>query len=385
VTAPSVTRVACLTPPGRGAIATLGLHGPLAWDTVRQLFRTRSNAELPAVPQAGRFWLGRLGEDIADEVVLAVKQAKPTPWLEVDCHGGSEAIRLLLDLLRSRGLLACSWEEFLRHTETDSLRAEAAIALASAPTVRTASILLDQYQEAFATAIGDIVASLDCGDTAAAIEKLDMLTRFAPLGRHLTSPWRVTVAGAPNVGKSSLVNALAGYQRSVVAPTPGTTRDVVTVALAVDGWPVELSDTAGLRSSTESLEKAGIQRAREAAAGADLCLWILDASAEPIWPDASAGAVRLVVNKVDLPTAWDLNRAEEAVRVSAQTGDGLPELCSALSRWLVPEAPPAGVAVPFTGYLCKSLDKVRRLIATGSIDAACELIRQIQNMPRSTE
>src|SRR5207244_11945531 len=93
-------------------------------------------------------------------------------------------------------------------------------------------------------------AALRRGDAMEAGRLLDELARYAGVGRHLTAPWRVAVAGAPNVGKSSLVNALAGYQRSVVAPTPGTTRDVVTALLAIDGWPVELADTAGLRPLT---------------------------------------------------------------------------------------------------------------------------------------
>src|SRR5205823_6447907 len=123
--------------------------------------------------------------------------------------------------------------------------------------------------------------------------------------------------------------------------------DVVTTRLAVDGWPVELADTAGLRAGAEPVEEEGARRARDAASAADLCLWVLDASAPPVWPDVAAGAVRLVVNKVDLPPAWDLAQAGAAVHLSARTGAGLPELLAALSRWLVPEPPPAGAAVPF--------------------------------------
>ena len=172
----------------------------------------------------------------------------------------------------------------------------------------------------------------------------------APLGRRLTTPWRVAVAGPPNVGKSSLVNALAGYQRSIVAPTPGTTRDVATTRLAIDGWPVELADTAGVRDATDMLEMQGVRMAREATAAADLCLWVLDASAQPVWPELQ-GAVQLVVNKIDLPAAWAPDEAAGAVRVSARTGRGMADLCAALSRRLVPDPPPAGSAVPFTAAL----------------------------------
>jgi tRNA modification GTPase len=348
----AASHVACLTPPGQAALATLALYGPTSWEAVRQVFRLRSGAELPAVPTPGKFWLGRLGDEVADEVVLAVKSVAPVPWLELHGHGGREVVRFLLDLFLARGLRLCTWQEFLRLTTADALGAAAAVALASAPTTRTAAILLDQYHGALGRALEGVLAALDRGDLAAAEVGLSAITRQAALGRRLTSPWRVAVAGAPNVGKSSLVNALAGYQRSIVAPTPGTTRDVVTTRLAIDGWPIELADTAGLRSGVEPLEEEGIRQAQAAAAAADLCLWVLDASCEPDWPDAEVGAVRLVVNKVDLTPAWDLSRAGGAVRVSCRTGEGLGGLCDALSRWLVPEPPPAGAAVPFTPQLC---------------------------------
>jgi tRNA modification GTPase len=369
-----VTYAACLTPPGQGALATIGVVGPRAWDAVRPLFRRRAGGELPAAPEPGRFWLGRLGEEVADEVVVAAKRAGPAPWVEVHCHGGREVVRYLLDLLGSRGARVCTWQDFLRLTEGDPLRAAAAVALAEAPTPRTAAVLLDQYHGAFAAALDAVTAALDRGDVPAAQTHLDALARYAGVGRHLTAPWRVAVAGAPNVGKSSLVNALAGYQRSVVAATPGTTRDVVTTRLAVGGWPVELADTAGLRAGAEELEAEGIRRARDAAASADLCLWVLDASAPPAWPDAAAGAVRLVVNKVDLPPAWDLVEARGAVRVSAQTGEGLAELCDALAGWLVPDPPPAGAAVPFTARLCDGVAEVQRRTAAGRASEAPALL-----------
>jgi tRNA modification GTPase len=345
---------------------------------VRQLFRPRSGGPLPPAPAPGQFWLGRLGEDLADEVILAVKEVKPVPALEVHGHGGREVVRFALDLFRSRGLEVCPWEDFLRHTSADPLRAEAAVALAQATTVRTAAILLDQYQGALGQALDQALAALDGGDAGRAREVLGGLARHAALGRRLTAPWRVTVAGAANVGKSSLVNALAGYQRSVVAATPGTTRDVVTARLAVEGWPVELADTAGLRSGVGALEEEGIRLARSAAAAADLCLWVLDASAEPAWPGGQEGAVRLVVNKVDLAPAWDLVRAEGAVRVSARTGQGVAELCVALGRWLVHDPPPAGAAVPFTGPLAAGVEEALRHLEGGRAEEARRTLESVR-------
>jgi tRNA modification GTPase len=369
VTPPAPTRVACLTPPGQAALAVLGVHGPHAWDAVRTVFRPRSG-ELPAEAVAGRFWLGRMGGAVADEVVVAVKRAAPVPWVEVHGHGGREVVRFLLALLVGQGLQACGWQDFVSLTAEDPLTALATAALAEASTTRTAAILLDQQAGAFGRALETIRASLETGDTEVAGRGVGELARYAALGRHLTRPWRVVVAGAPNVGKSSLVNALTGFQRSVVAPTPGTTRDVVTTRLSIDGWPVELADTAGLRAGVEALEEEGIRRARATATAADLCLWVLDAAAQPVWPGPEVGAVRLVVNKVDLPSAWNLAQAQHAARVSAATGEGLAALCEAMGKWLVPEVPPPGAPVPFTEKLAAGVEEASRLLAAGTMAEA---------------
>jgi tRNA modification GTPase len=368
----ALTHVACLTPPGAAAVATLGLHGPQAWRVVRELFRPArpTGHELPAEPVTGRFWLGRLGVEVADEVVVAVKALAPEPVVEVHCHGGREAVRLLLETFTARGVRSCSWQEFLRLTTNNPIRAAAAVALTAARTQRTAAVLLDQYQGAFSQAVAAIQAAWENDNPTEAGLLLESLICHAALGRHLTSPWRIAVAGAPNVGKSSLVNALAGFARCVVSPTPGTTRDVVTTLIAVDGWPVELADTAGLREEASPLEHQGIGMARAAAANADLCLWLLDASTTPVWPPADLANVRVVVNKGDLPAAWDLREAGEALSISAKTGAGLDALCQALSRWLVPVPPTPGAAVPFGENLCRRVEEAWRCHTAGRIEAA---------------
>jgi tRNA modification GTPase len=367
------TWVTCLTPPGQGALATLGVVGPDAWRAVTKCFRQRSGRFAPATPTPGCFWLGRMGGETGAEVVLALKKGTHLV-LEIHCHGGIQVVRFLTDLLRAEGVQVCTWPEFLRITTEDPLTTLAAVALADAPTTRTAAILLDQHAGALGHALSAIVAALDAGDADAAHRQLDELLRHAPLGLHLCRPWRVVVAGAPNVGKSSLVNALAGYQRSIVAPTPGTTRDVVTVRLAIDGWPIEVADTAGLRDSGATLEEEGIRQARAAAAEADLCLWVLDASSKPVWPGAEVGAVQFVVNKIDLPPTWDLVQAAGAIRVSAANGTGLAELCSTLAAQLVPTPPPPGAAVPFTASLIDEISKARDCLAAGNLGQTRSLL-----------
>jgi tRNA modification GTPase len=257
-------------------------------------------------------------------------------------------VRFLLETLESHGAKICIWQELERHTGDDPIRSEALIALAEAKTTRTAAILLDQLHGAFRRAVD---AVMQCTDVAEAERLLAAMDRRSPIGRHLTKPWRVVVAGAPNVGKSSLVNALAGYQRSIVDPTPGTTRDVVTTSVSFDGWPVELADTAGVRGDTDSIEAEGIDRALDAARSADLCLWLVDGAAPPVWPSSRVHAVQLVVNKTDLPPAWDHSSAKNAIAVSALTGSGIAALADGIAHRLVPEPLTPWDAVPFSEQL----------------------------------
>jgi tRNA modification GTPase len=189
------------------------------------------------------------------------------------------------------------------------------------------------------------------------------------------------VAGAPNVGKSSLVNALAGYQRTVVTAVPGTTRDVVTTALAIDGWPVELIDTAGQHESADELEVQGISRARAASADADLCLWVVDAGAPPVWPTIGLRDVLYAINKVDRPAAWDVTALPTAVQVSALTGAGLDVLCDAISRRLVPILPPPGAALPFTPDLAADIESCGRGLDEGKSAEVLVRLRELIDGP----
>lgn len=357
----SDTRVSVLTPAGAGAIATVAVTGPRAWGLARWMFRTAGGKPLPDAPELNRFWVGRLAD--GDEVVLAVRAVVPEVCVELHGHGGRRVVRQTVEAFTARG---CVEERDAREGVWELL--------SRAPTLRTANVLLDQAHGAFDRAVRAALA-----DPAALAE----LARYAPVGRHLVEPWRVVVAGPPNVGKSSLVNALAGYQRAVVSPTPGTTRDVVTTPLAFDGWPVELADTAGLRAAA-GLEAEGIERARAVLATADLVLWVMDASAAELeWPDAETHAlVRppptrwvLVLNKSDRGIDRPPNQPPGAVPVSALTGDGIPGLASWIASRLAPDPPPPGAAVPYTPELAEAVDQAHAALAVGQSDQAARLLR----------
>ncbi len=316
---------ALLTAPGTAAIATFAIWGPEAWPIIRRHFQPASQKPLPEVPTAGRTWFGRIGSELRDEVILIATQIDPLPAFEIHCHGGQVVQKMLSELFESSGIVpvdAMIWlNEIGYQSKPNSEHAVLAWQkLPNAPTQRTAGILLDQTT----------------------IDKAEA-NRFASLGRHLTTPWKVAIVGAPNVGKSSLINALAGYQRSVVAPIPGTTRDLVSVQIALDGWPIELTDTAGLRETADEIESEGIRRAKRVIEESDLVLWMTDSEhwAEEVKADISTTYLK-IVNKIDLVESNDW---KDWVPISARTGQGVPELIALVVARLVPEVPKPGEAV----------------------------------------
>jgi tRNA modification GTPase len=372
--------VSVLTPPGTGAIATVAVAGPRAWGLARWLFRPAGTKPLPESPELHRFWFGTLGEGAGDEVILAVKQIEPEVAIEVHCHGGRRVVRWVIEQFTGerRGVSPACVEQ----QGTSGLRPDARL-LPLAPTLRTASVLLDQYHGAFDRAAGAILAHLDAGNLEDARRELGQLAALAPVGRHLVVPWKVVVAGPPNVGKSSLVNALAGYQRAVVSEVAGTTRDVVTTAVAFDGWPVELADTAGLRDAA-GLEAAGVERAKQVLASADVVVWVSDSDEwEHSYPDPeTAGVVTLpnhhwvlVRNKIDLGLEIPQDCTPKPLYVSALTSEGVPGLASWIARRLVPNPPPAGAAVPFTLQIADAVESALAALAEGRTADATGILR----------
>jgi tRNA modification GTPase len=352
-----------LTPPGRGAVATLRVEGRGAVEVVQLHFRCRSGRPLATYP-ADRLIVGYFGADRGEEVVL---RRYGDAAVELHCHGGRAAVTLIEETLVAAGCQRLAWRDWAAGQYPDAITAAALTALADARTERTAAILLDQYQGALRRALSDIQQALDRGDRSTARRQIDELSSRVDLGRHLVEPWQVVLAGRVNVGKSSLINALAGYDRSIVHPTPGTTRDAVTLVTAIDGWPVELCDTAGMRGGGDAIERAGIELARERLAQADLVVLVCDRSA--IWSGEDQTlvdqwpAALVVHNKCDLPPAP--GDRPSGLLTSAVQGDGIAELLAAVAGRLVPTPPPAGGAVPFTAAQIETLGHLRAISRCG--------------------
>jgi tRNA modification GTPase len=298
--------------------------------------------------------------------------------VEVHCHGGDAAVRAIVESLVALGCEELDWRAWTRQTIEDPIVAEARIALADAPTDRTAAILWDQHNGALRRGLDAIVAAIDGGDFRVASDQVAAILAQAPVGRHLIEPWRVVLTGRPNVGKSSLINALVGYPRAIVHSTPGTTRDAVTTQTAIDGWPVELSDTAGLRESSDPIEAAGIRMAEQRLAGADLVVLVLDASIARTSDDdkllAAWPTALVVYNKIDLVERARLGERGDGIATNAVGGQGIADLAAAVGRRLVPSPPAPGQAVAFCDNHFRALREVEQALGRGQSAAARQML-----------
>lgn len=368
-----MSRVISLTAAGRSALAGLRVEGPHAVALVEKFFLPAGETQLRD-RAVGSVLFGHWSRPDGEEVVVS----RPDPSaVEIHCHGGTISQSLLLQSLIAAGCESMPWGDWIRSTYEDPIAAAATRALAEARTLRTALILLDQAQGALRTALETIRQSLRQDDLASAQTGLDNLLASATLGLHLVSGWQVVLAGRTNVGKSSLINALLGYERAIVFDQPGTTRDTLAASTALQGWPVALIDTAGLRKTADPLESAGIQAATAVLEEADLVLLIFDASlpwsAEDDellerFPDAL-----LVHNKCDLADPlWGVRPT--GLKSSAVQEGGVLNLCEQIIRRLVGRPPAACTAVPFTRGQVDLLEQVRAAVAGGNALAALGLL-----------
>ncbi|WZO97366.1 GTPase [Isosphaeraceae bacterium EP7] len=364
------SRACVLTADGRGALAVVRVWGNGAVDAVDSAFRPdRARALTRTDP--GRPRLGRIGRGLGDEVVVSIVPGAACE-VEIHTHGGPAALSLVLDALVDSGVALAAPSDWLVSRQASPLAVQAELDLAAASTARAAEILMDQVDGALDREIR-LIIDLVSHDPVAAAHHLARLIERAEVGTRLITGWRVALAGRPNVGKSRLLNALAGYDRSIVDPTPGTTRDVVTAATSLVGWPVELADTAGLRLTGDAIEAAGVVAARSWHARADLVVVVLDRSFPRDDCEPEVPGSLIVANKSDLPAAWDEGQVD-ALAVSAATGEGLPALIEAIAARLTMNAPGARDAVPFRVEHVDALRRASIHLSEGNQAAAIETL-----------
>lgn len=341
---------ALLTGSGRSAVAVIAAQGPGAEEALRRRF-------LPATAKAfaaGQLRFGRWGDDEASEEVVVAPLSDVS--FEIHCHGGPAAVARILGDLRDSGVHVVDSTRWLEESAEPLAVREAMQVLAGCRTVRFAAVALDQTRGALRDWASETEQEWsDRGDdTRWLTERIDELLARARLGLRLTDSFRVVLSGPPNVGKSSLVNAILGYDRSITLDVAGTTRDLLHADTVIDGIPIRLSDTAGVHGADEPIERQGISRAIAAVEAADLVVFVGQPGLDPA---PSVKTCVRVMNKADLASRSQ-DPDENVLRTVATTGEGVPALMQAIAENLIDSFPPAGSPVPLTNRQVDILTKI---------------------------
>ena len=386
-----------------GAVAVIRISGPDAARVARLL-----SADVTKTPRELRFVRVRDGAETVDDGMAVYLPAPRTytgePMAEIHCHGGSCTVQRVLALLSGCGFRPAEAGEFTRRAfvngKMDLSQAEAVMDVVNAAAQQSLRAAVAQLNGSVSRAVGEVEsllldalsgidAALDYPDEAeaeqlkAAQERIARLLAEGRRGRVLRDGLRVVLLGRPNVGKSSLLNALLGSERAIVTGQAGTTRDVLDERTVFDGVPVRLFDTAGIREAQDEAERIGVSRAREALARADVLLVVLDGAAPLAAEDAAllaetAGRPRILVrNKCDLPAA-DMELLEAALPVSARTGAGLDALRTAILALAAPQQDAGDPCVTNERHL-RALDcalaSIRAAQAAAELDCAATDLR----------
>ena len=364
------TIAAIATPPGEGGIAVIRISGADAENIATKIFARAQgkNGRLAS----HRLYHGEIHEPqsncMVDDVLLTIMR-KPRSYtgedvVEIHCHGGAFLSRKILGLALSQGARQAEPGEFTKRAflngKMDLSQAEAVLDLIRARTDKAAALALTQargelskwvhgLREELLDILVQVEAAIDFPEEEIELLKrpdviqkignlrseiLDIISSYE-WGRLFREGARVCICGRPNVGKSSLLNALLGQERVIVTPVPGTTRDVIEEAINLDGLPVVLWDTAGLRETDDQIEQMGVNLSRQYLEKADALIVVLDGSTKLTQDDkvllrnVEAKKVLIAVNKNDLPQTLspeDLSRFSDSrtiVRVSAKSGEGI--------------------------------------------------------------
>ena len=374
------TIVAISTPPGRGGIGIVRLSGPAARAIAEPLLKLRH----PLAPAQARFAevIGNSGETL-DEAVVTLFESPHSytteDLVEIAAHGSPVLLDYLVRQCIAAGARLAEPGEFTQRAflsgRLDLTQAEAVHDLIEATTLHQARIAAQQLGGALSRQISPIkqqlialIAALEAGidfaeddidtlPTAQITQQIEAiqtplrtLEQTFAYGKIVRDGFTLAIVGRPNAGKSSLFNRLVQRDRAIVTATPGTTRDLVTERVSLEGIPVELIDTAGLRHSTDEAEIIGIAKTREAMAEADVVLLVLDATA-PLHPEDESTITTLTnrpliiaINKSDLSTNTPLTH-HPTIKTSALTGEGLAVLRTEILSHITATAPTSETAI----------------------------------------
>lgn len=361
------TIVAISTPRGFGGIGVVRISGPSALEISNKLFSKK--IENPNYAYTGFVVELETGEPI--DTCIAIYFKAPHSYtgedvVELQMHGGIKNLEIVLKTVLKLGARIAERGEFTKRAvlngKMDLLQAQAVIELIEAKTEKALKVSsrklfgglsseLSSLRERIISILSGIEAAIDFPFDAEPVDKLSIkmeinevansiekiLSSFS-IGKKLQDGFRVVISGKPNVGKSTLLNALLRYERAIVSEEPGTTRDTVEEVIDFEGIPVRIIDTAGIREVKDNIEKIGVDRTVNAISESDLVLFIFDASEELSQEDMeiinlTQGKTRLlVVNKTDLPQKIDseylkkLFPGEEVVEISALLKQGIDKL-----------------------------------------------------------
>ncbi len=367
------TIAAVATAPGVGAIGIVRVSGPRSLAIADAMFNANGGRKASAIKPA-RATFGKIVAEggLVDEAVMLSFHAPHSytgqDLVEFQTHGGSAVLRRVLDLCLEHGARPAGPGEYTLRAflngRIDLAQAESVVGIVNATSERARrnaalgleralSTALDAIQTDVTTVYGALQATLDYPDEGVpeaeilppldrAVAKIDALLATAEAGRFAREGATLAVLGRPNAGKSSLVNALLGFDRAIVGPAPGTTRDYLEAPLEVAGIPLTLIDTAGIRSTGDATEALGVDRSRQVAEAADLAVVVIDRS-QPLTADdiellASVDPTRrlVVASKADLDASWGPEQiAGGSIAVSTVTGEGLGQLREAMREALI--------------------------------------------------
>lgn len=366
---------------GEGSIGIVRISGPQALAVGKVLFCAASGKALECYP-ANTLVYGHVYDadgSLVDEV-LAVYMRAPRSYtaedvVEIQCHGGVQPLQKILQLTFGAGARPAEAGEFTKRAflngRIDLTQAEAVMDIIRSRSEASLKLAVRQQQGQLAKELRslrqrlvDIVVNLeavidypeeDIEDVTyarvqesidSAVSRIEGLLAHAHTGKILREGLRTAIVGRPNVGKSSLLNALLKEERAIVSQYAGTTRDVIEEQLLLDGVPLVLADTAGIRATEDFVEKIGVEKSRQLLAEAELVICVVDGSEgltaedEVILQAADGKPCVVIVNKCDLPLAVDFKQLEErfgagrVLQLSAKTLTGVEDFTAWLKNYV---------------------------------------------------